>query len=107
MQNDRTDRIREMETCLSASAEAVGRLSEALSAYEDSLERLKKLSDYYESALWMDDFEADEAGELPPPEELPRGVLSEDAVYDLLTENRGLSVRMLRLLTYLAENDLG
>ena len=45
----------------------------------------------------MQDFEDDEAGKIP--RDLKRGVLSEDAVYDLLTENRELLVRMLRLVT--------
>ncbi len=39
---------------------------------------------YYQSSLWRSDFEADEAGELPA--DLPRGVLSEDAIYNVLTE---------------------
>ena len=42
------------------------------------------LSEYYEGSLWREDFEADEAGLLPP--DLKRGVLSEDGVYDLLSE---------------------
>ena len=43
----------------------------------------------------MKDFEDDEAGKLP--QDLKRGVLSEDAVYDLITENRELVIRMLKL----------
>ena len=45
----------------------------------------------YRSPLWRSDFEADEAGELPP--DLPRGVLSEDAVYIALAdyEDRAMS----------------
>ncbi len=46
---------------------------------------MMELDDYYGS-YWMKDFEADEAGRLP--EDLKRGVLSEDALYDLLTDNR-------------------
>jgi len=45
---------------------------------------LKILIDYYEGPLWREDFEADEAGKLP--KDLKRGVLSEDAVYNLLTD---------------------
>ena len=47
-------------------------------------EDVRLLSEYYEGALWRRDFEADEAGMLPP--QLRRGVLSEDAVYDVLSE---------------------
>ena len=42
----------------------------------------------------MDDFEADEEGRIPA--DLKRGVLSEDAVYDLMTEHRELMTRMQR-----------
>lgn len=47
-------------------------------------EALNTLLDYYEGSLWRGDYEADEAGLLPP--DLKRGVLSEDGVYDLITE---------------------
>ena len=51
----------------------------------------------------MQDYADDEAGKLP--RDLKRGVLSEDGVYDLITENRELLVRMLRLVTTALETD--
>lgn len=42
------------------------------------------LEAYYTSPAWRTDFEADEAGLLPP--DLKRGVLSEDGIYNLLEE---------------------
>ena len=45
---------------------------------------LEVLTDYYTNGQWMCDYEADERGEIP--RNLKRGVLSEDAVYDLLSE---------------------
>ena len=45
-------------------------------------EKLAALNTYYTSGLWLEDYEADERGELPP--ELKRGVLSQDGLYDLL-----------------------
>ena len=45
-------------------------------------EKLRLLDAYYTSGEWREDYEADERGELPP--DLKRGVLSQDAVYDLL-----------------------
>lgn len=47
-------------------------------------EKLRLLEAYYTSGKWREDYEADERGELPP--ELKRGVLSQDALYDLLEE---------------------
>ena len=51
---------------------------------EDPLlkEMYQTLQDYYESGQWLQDYEADESGELPP--DLKRGVLSQDGVYNLL-----------------------
>ncbi len=96
-------RIEEMERCLDASEQAVSALSQALNEFERTQTQLRQLSDYYSGPLWMEDFEADEAGKLPG--DLKRGVLSEDAVYDLLTENRELLVRMLDLVAGALKTD--
>ena len=45
-------------------------------------EELRLLGVYYTSGEWQEDYEADERGDLPP--DLKRGVLSQDALYDLL-----------------------
>ena len=47
-------------------------------------EKLRLLEAYYTSGAWREDYEADERGELPSG--LKRGVLSQDALYDLLAE---------------------
>ena len=47
-------------------------------------EHYKALKEYMDSGLWLEDYEADERGELPP--ELKRGVLSQDGLYDLLQD---------------------
>lgn len=44
--------------------------------------KLALLEAYYTSGAWREDYEADERGELPP--NLKRGVLSQDALYNLL-----------------------
>ena len=93
----RIERITEMERCLDASRAAVDRLAEAFDAYEAVLKDFFRLNDYYGSAAWVRDYEADEAGKLPAG--LKRGVLSEDAVYDLLDDNHELAVRMLKTIT--------
>ena len=89
---DQIQRIRHMEELLDRSAEAVSRLEAALDLYASVQGALRELSDYYGSPLWQKDFEADEAGALPA--DLKRGVLGEDAVYDLLTERDELLSRM-------------
>jgi len=85
---EQLERIEYMENILDEAASAVAELRAALERYAGLTDRLEELSEYYGSELWMADFEADEAGLLP--EDLKRGVLSEDAVYALLEENREL-----------------
>ena len=92
----RTERIRKMEEALDASKAAIEKLSEALSEYEAVQDRFDALLDYYGNGQWRADFEADEEGLLPAG--LKRGVLSEDAVYDLITEHRELMGRLKAVL---------
>ena len=101
---EQIERIQEMERCLDVAEKAIRELSEALSAYEDFQPQYQKLSDYYSGGQWIQDYEDDEAGKLP--QNLKRGVLSEDVVYDLITENRELLVRMMRLVTAAIESDI-
>ena len=89
---DRAERIEKMEKHLDLSRSAVQKLSAALDEWEAAKASLRALAAYYESPLWREDFEADEAGELPP--DLKRGVLSEDAAYDLLEEARIVEARL-------------
>ena len=49
-------------------------------------EDIAELSKYYGSELWKQDFAADEVGNLPP--DLKRGVLSEDGIWNLLSDYR-------------------
>ena len=91
------ERIERTERYLNESEQAVKVLSDALEQYEAAQKALKKLSDYYGSTLWMKDYEDDEAGKLP--KDLNRGVLSEDAVYNLLTDHHDLILRMSKAVT--------
>ena len=98
------DRIRTMEENLTASAEAVRALTEALAKYESVQGQMKRLFDYYGSNRWMKDYEDDEAGKLP--EDLARGVLSEDAVYNLIADNKELVLQMLKIVQSQVKNVL-
>ena len=51
---------------------------------------------YYGSEEWKQDFAADEVGRLP--KEMKRGVLSEDAVWNLLEERDEVESRLNRKL---------
>lgn len=72
-------RIEEMET---AFEKLINMKNEGLHNLKYS-EEYKKLSNYMESKLWLCDFTYDEENILP--DNLKRGVLSEDGLYDLLS----------------------
>ena len=78
------ERIERMEALFDKSAEVVSRLQQALDDFAALQPAIAELEAYYTSPRWRSDFEADEAGQLPKG--LKRGVLSEDGVYDLLTD---------------------
>ena len=84
----RIERIVHMESLLDKSTEIIRRLEQALKDFEALQPDIAELEAYYTSPQWRKDFEADEAGKLP--KDLKRGVLSEDGIYDLLTDYRCL-----------------
>ena len=101
LQTEQIARIQQMERCLDRASQAVMRLSAALDEYADAQDALCQLSDYYGSDAWKHDFAADSRGLLPP--DLKRGVLSEDAIWNLLEDVRELKEWMREMLTdYLA-----
>ena len=93
---DQLERIKRMEELLDDSMASIRGLAAAIEEYAAAREGYRELCAYYDSALWLRDYEDDEAGKLPP--DLKRGVLSQDAVYDLLSEDRQLLDRIRKLL---------
>lgn len=84
------NRIKAMEEKFDRALEAVASLDVALENFKASIPEVKELAAYYESDLWRRDFEADSAGKLPC--DLKRGILSEDGIYNLLTDYQRLKV---------------
>ena len=76
------DRILQMELyfdmLLKIESENPGALREDVSIKEI----LQTLTQYYENGQWLRDYELDEMGLLP--QNMNRGVLAQDAVYDFL-----------------------
>jgi len=85
-------RIRRMERNLNTAMAAVKRLTAALDKWETVQDAIAALDEYYGSDLWRQDFADDEAGLLP--DSLKRGVLSEDGIWNLLTDARALADRL-------------
>lgn len=93
-----------MESYLDGAEVAIKELASALEKYEKFENKYYKLENYYGSSAWLDDFEADEAGMLPA--DLKRGVLSEDAVYNLIVEHKELMTRLQRAVLRSMEQGL-
>ena len=85
-------RIRLMERRLDRALAAVKRLTAALDKWDATQDDIAALEEYYGSSVWRKDFKDDEAGSLP--EGLKRGVLSEDGIWNLLTDCKELSERI-------------
>ncbi len=78
------DRIRKMELYFDTVQNVFQVSPEELETSESVIDMLEELIHYYEGGQWLEDFRRDEHGELPS--ELKRGILSEDAIYDLLSD---------------------
>ena len=86
------ERIERMEQNLERVNHALRVLNEALYEYESVQEALHELDTYYGSDTWKQDFSDDEQGRLP--QNLKRGVLSEDAIWNVLEDYRNLKERL-------------
>ena len=85
-------RVSEMESIMDQALRIMDNAKESPEVFLGFQSEIKKLEDYYSSQNWKDDFALDEKGMLP--EELKRGVLSEDGIYDLLERNADLLERI-------------
>ena len=95
------ERITDMEQRFNRVDEALRALEEAVDTITSLEDDILKLNDYYSGDEWKSDFRSDELGLLP--QDLKRGVLSEDAIWDLLGRVDGIKHRMIDFVT----TDLG
>jgi len=94
---EQIEQITKMEGHLDEAIAIIKEFSEVFDRYEQCLERIGELSEYYGSKDWFQDMEDDDTGKLP--KSLKCGVLSEDLVYNMLIDNRELAIRMLEIGT--------
>lgn len=88
-QGMRIRRILEMEEILRAMMQVLDAREESAAMLSELRERSGILFGYYGSSLWRADLDADEAGMLPA--DLPRGVLSEDGIWNVSERWRELT----------------
>lgn len=93
------NRIKKQEAAFDQAQDFFNRLESFLEEAQQIKPLLSGLETYYETD-WRADFEADERGELPA--DLKRGVLSEDGLYNLLTDQVLLATDLRELAEQLA-----
>ncbi len=96
------ENIKHMEQNLDEATAAVKALEEALDKYAAAQKGIQELDAYYGSKEWRKDYDDDAAGRLP--QDLKRGVLSEDGIYNLLADNRELFCKMQEMCTEKVRN---
>ena len=87
------ERIEKMEALLNECSEGIAGFEPALEKFAALQEKINELSAYYSSPEWMSDYDDSNSGKLPKG--LKCGVLSEDAVFDLLTDERRIAIQMM------------
>ena len=85
-----------MEQRLNHADEILTRLEAAMDEYEALLEDLRLLDAYLGSPEWHADRRADELNQLP--QDLQRGVLSEDGIWNLLERHHEALEQMQEVL---------
>lgn len=76
-----------MESAMDRCHDVISEAEKALCELIEIMPEFNKLKEYYKNG-WLNDFRLDEGGQLP--KDLKRGVLSEDGLYDVLTEYENL-----------------
>ncbi|MBP5717994.1 MAG: DUF4298 domain-containing protein [Abditibacteriota bacterium] len=99
------ERIQHMEAVLDEVRDGIAQLNTAVARYQDLHPTIQELAAYYGSPDWNQDLDDDRAGKLP--DDLKRGVLSEDGVYDTLTDHRDILRQLLALVSaYIRSGDI-
>ncbi|WP_307737602.1 DUF4298 domain-containing protein [uncultured Varibaculum sp.] len=89
---EQIERVSQMEAALVRLNDAITTVEGALDTYEQMWDDYRALDSYYSGKAWWEDLEADNRGVFP--DDLPRGVLSEDAAYDALGNAEALRQRL-------------
>lgn len=95
--------ITEMENILDSSEELVNNVNELLDKLVENKKAYMSLIEYYYSDKRYEDLEDDEKGLIP--DDLKRGVLSEDLIYNLISDYHQLNIRMMELGLYGIKNN--
>lgn len=97
IEKGKIERIQRMESYLNDYAKTLEETKQAMEQLKEHQESYIQLRDYYSSQVYFDDLELSNQADFPA--DLHCGVLSEDAVYDLLDEHFQMGVELLEIAT--------
>ena len=96
------DNIVELTKIYEDHKKLTDKLADVLKDFRDHQKELEKLEKYYYSEDFMRDYDASNKGEIPS--EINQGILTEDAIYDLLGDNYYMAREMLDLANYIIQD---
>ena len=100
---DQIDRINKYEYILNNSNQIIKNLEKTINDLNNIQSDIKSLNDYYGSSEWYQDIDDDKLGLLP--KDINKGILSEDAIYNLLMNNKEIAIDMLEVATNILKNN--
>ena len=77
-------------------------LSKSLKEFKDHQKDFEKLEEYYYSDDFLKDHDASDRGEIS--DNINQGILTEDAIYDLLGDNYYMARELLDLANYIIQD---
>lgn len=78
------------------------KLGSSLEEFKNHQKEVEKLEKYYYSEKFMEDYDASNKGEIP--DDINQGILTEDAIYDLLGDNYYMARELLDLANYIIQD---
>lgn len=91
---DLIERVQLMEKLSNTMEQATAELSDALTKWQSAQDHFAQVVDYYQSETWLSDVEiSDHTTQL---EGIPHGVLSEDWICNLISDNYQMALEILR-----------
>ena len=89
----RIQNIRQHEETLDKAEALLTDLKSVAEEWQQLFPAYVKLIDYYQSPQWIEDYESSNKGQFPS---LKCGVLSQDAVYNLISKVREVSILLMK-----------
>ncbi|ROV54415.1 DUF4298 domain-containing protein [Neisseria chenwenguii] len=95
LDEQRLNQIRQMEQTLNDATELMAKIEQLQEEWKNQQPHIQALLDYYFQGDWRADYEAFDNGNIP--QGMSCGVLSEDAVFNLISDQQRLSIEAIKL----------